>query len=54
MVHIFPCNRPGEVHYGTTGMQTTSYALKIVAEADRTVGRGGRGSPRRRLFLRPR
>ncbi|HZU89927.1 MAG TPA: benzoate-CoA ligase family protein [Stellaceae bacterium] len=40
MLHIFLSNRPGEVHYGTTGRPFAGYALKIVDEDGAPVGRG--------------
>jgi benzoate-CoA ligase len=40
LLHIFLSNRPGEVHYGTTGKPLPGYALKIVDEEGRPVARG--------------
>ncbi len=33
MLHIFLSNRPGDVHYGTTGRAVPGYRLKLVDEA---------------------
>ncbi len=40
MLHIFLSNRPGDVHYGTTGRPVPGYELRIVDEAGRPVGHG--------------
>lgn len=40
MLHIFLSNRPGEVHYGTTGKAVPGYALKLVDEAGQPVAPG--------------
>jgi benzoate-CoA ligase len=40
MLHIFLSNRPGEVHYGTTGKPIPGYELKIVDEEGSPVRRG--------------
>jgi len=33
MLHVFLSNRPGDVHYGTTGRVVPGYELKLVTEA---------------------
>jgi benzoate-CoA ligase len=43
MLHIFLSNRPGEVHYGTTGRPVPGYTLRLVGEdgadvAPRAIG----------------
>ena len=40
MLHIFLSNRPGDVHYGTTGSPVPGYELRIVDEAGRAVAQG--------------
>ena len=40
MLHIFLSNRPGNVHYGTTGSPVPGYELRIVDEAGRAVDQG--------------
>jgi benzoate-CoA ligase len=43
MLHIFLSNRPGEVHYGTSGKPVPGYTLRIVNEAgaDAALGEVG-------------
>ena len=43
MLHVFLSNRPGEVHYGSTGGAVPGYALRLVGEsgADAEVGEIG-------------
>ncbi len=43
MLHIFVSNRPGEVHYGTSGVAVPGYELKIVDENDVEVPDGVSG-----------
>ena len=38
MLHIFLSNRPGDVHYGTTGKPVPGYRIRLVDEAGREVG----------------
>jgi benzoate-CoA ligase len=40
MLHIFLSNRPGDVHYGTTGLPVPGYELRIVDEEEREVSAG--------------
>jgi benzoate-CoA ligase len=40
MLHIFLSNRPGEVHYGTTGVAVPGYELRLVDDDGRAVPRG--------------
>ena len=40
MLHIFLSNRPGEVHYGTSGVAVPGYELRLVDEAGEDVARG--------------
>ena len=37
MLHIFLSNRPGDVHYGTTGMPVPGYELRILGDDGRPV-----------------
>ena len=43
MLHIFLSNRPGEVHYGTSGVAVPGYELRIVDEAGHDVPDGTAG-----------
>jgi benzoate-CoA ligase len=43
MLHIFVCNRPGEVRYGTTGVAAPGYEVRLIDEDGREVGPGGMG-----------
>jgi benzoate-CoA ligase family protein len=43
MLHIFLSNRPGDVHYGTTGRPVPGYELAIVDENDRPAAAGELG-----------
>ncbi len=43
MLHIFLSNRPGEVHYGTSGIAVPGYELRIVDEAGHDVPDGTAG-----------
>jgi benzoate-CoA ligase len=40
MLHIFLSNRPGDVHYGTTGRAVPGYTLRLVDEQGRDVADG--------------
>lgn len=40
MLHIFLSNRPGEVHYGTTGLPVPGYELRLIDDDGRPVPRG--------------
>jgi benzoate-CoA ligase len=40
MLHIFLSNRPGDVHYGTTGLPVPGYELRIIDEEEREVSAG--------------
>jgi 4-hydroxybenzoate-CoA ligase len=40
MLHIFVSNRPGDIHYGTSGKPVPGYDAKIVDEHDNEVGAG--------------
>lgn len=40
MLHIFLSNRPGDVHYGTTGRAVPGYELRLVGESGAEVGPG--------------
>ena len=40
MLHIFLSNRPGDVHYGTTGVPVPGYAVRVVDDAMRDVKPG--------------
>ncbi|HUP06319.1 MAG TPA: benzoate-CoA ligase family protein [Caldimonas sp.] len=40
MLHIFLSNRPGDVHYGTTGKPVPGYALRLVGENGTEVAPG--------------
>jgi benzoate-CoA ligase len=40
MLHIFLSNRPGDVHYGTTGRVVPGYALRLVGESGAEAGPG--------------
>jgi benzoate-CoA ligase len=44
MLHIFLSNRPGDVHYGTTGRPVPGYDLELRGDDDRPVGDGEEGS----------
>jgi benzoate-CoA ligase family protein len=43
MLHIYVCNRPGDVRYGTTGLPVDGYEVRLVTEAghDATPGEMG-------------
>jgi 4-hydroxybenzoate-CoA ligase len=43
MLHIFVSNRPGAVHYGTTGVAVPGYDLRIVDENDVELPDGSAG-----------
>jgi 4-hydroxybenzoate-CoA ligase/benzoate-CoA ligase len=43
MLHIFLSNRPGDVHYGSTGKPVPGYELAIVDDDDRPVPEGELG-----------
>ncbi len=43
MLHIYLSNRPGEVHYGTTGRAVPGYTLRIVDEQGREAPVGTAG-----------
>jgi len=40
MLHIFLSNRPGDVHYGTTGVPVPGYDLRIVGDDGRPAAQG--------------
>jgi len=40
MLHIFLSNRPGDVHYGTTGVPVPGYEVRLVDEEGRPTPRG--------------
>ena len=40
MLHIFLSNRPGEVHYGTTGKPVPGYRIRLAGEDGMEVGTG--------------
>ena len=40
MLHIFLSNRPGEVHYGTTGKPVPGYRIRLAGEDGMEVGPG--------------
>jgi benzoate-CoA ligase len=40
MLHIFLSNRPGDVHYGTTGRAVPGYDVKLLGENDLAVPQG--------------
>ena len=40
MLHIFLSNRPGDVHYGTTGRAVPGYEVKLIGENDLPVAMG--------------
>jgi benzoate-CoA ligase len=43
MLHIYLCNRPGDVRYGTTGKPVPGYQLRVVDEAGNEVATGETG-----------
>src|ERR1700722_18113864 len=43
MLHIFISNRPGEVHYGSTGRPVPRYTVRLVDDDGNTVPRGEQG-----------
>jgi benzoate-CoA ligase len=43
MLHIFISNRPGEVHYGSTGRPVPGYTVRLVDDEGNTVPRGEQG-----------
>jgi benzoate-CoA ligase len=44
MLHIFLSNRPGDVHYGTTGRPVPGYELELRGDDDRPVTEGEQGA----------
>lgn len=40
MLHIFLSNRPGEVHYGTSGKPVPGYELRLIGDDGQEVGPG--------------
>ena len=44
MLHIFLSNRPGDIHYGTTGRPVPGYDLELRGDDDRPVSDGEEGS----------
>ena len=44
MLHIFLSNRPGDVHYGTTGRPVPGYDLKLLGDDGEPAGDGVEGS----------
>jgi benzoate-CoA ligase family protein len=44
MLHIFLSNRPGDIHYGTTGRPVPGYDLELRGDDDRPVGDGEEGA----------
>lgn len=40
MLHIFLSNRPGDIHYGTSGVAVPGYEVRLVDEHDEDVGEG--------------
>jgi benzoate-CoA ligase len=43
MLHIFLSNRPGDVHYGTTGLPVPGYELRLLDESGIPVAEGELG-----------
>jgi benzoate-CoA ligase len=44
MLHIFLSNRPGDIHYGTTGRPVPGYDLELRGDDERPVADGEEGS----------
>jgi benzoate-CoA ligase family protein len=44
MLHIFLSNRPGDIHYGTTGRAVPGYDLELRGDDDRPITSGNEGS----------
>jgi benzoate-CoA ligase family protein len=44
MLHIFLSNRPGDIHYGTTGRPVPGYDLELRGDDDRPIPEAGPGS----------
>jgi benzoate-CoA ligase family protein len=44
MLHIFLSNRPGDIHYGTTGRPVPGYDLELRGDDDRPVADGEEGA----------
>jgi acyl-coenzyme A synthetase/AMP-(fatty) acid ligase len=44
MLHIFLSNRPGDIHYGTTGRAVPGYELELRGDDDRTPAAGDEGA----------
>jgi benzoate-CoA ligase family protein len=44
MLHIFLSNRPGDIHYGTTGRAVPGYDLELRGDDGRAVGDGEEGA----------
>ncbi|HEX8109440.1 MAG TPA: AMP-binding protein, partial [Kofleriaceae bacterium] len=44
MLHIFLSNRPGDIHYGTTGRPVPGYDLELRGDDDRPIPEDGPGS----------
>jgi len=44
MLHIFLSNRPGDIHYGTTGRAVPGYELELRGDDDRPITAGNEGS----------
>jgi len=44
MLHIFLSNRPGDIHYGTTGRPVPGYDLELRGDDDRPLTAGDEGS----------
>jgi benzoate-CoA ligase len=44
MLHIFLSNRPGDIHYGTTGRPVPGYELELRGDDDRPLAGGDEGA----------
>jgi benzoate-CoA ligase family protein len=44
MLHIFLSNRPGDIHYGTTGRPVPGYEVELRGDDDRPIPEHGAGS----------
>jgi benzoate-CoA ligase family protein len=44
MLHIFLSNRPGDLHYGTTGRAVPGYDVELRGDDDRSLADGNEGS----------
>ncbi|HEX3758892.1 MAG TPA: benzoate-CoA ligase family protein, partial [Kofleriaceae bacterium] len=44
MLHIFLSNRPGDIHYGTTGRPVPGYELELRGDDDRPIPEQGAGN----------